>query len=91
MSHLSPTFSDTVTITVKTLGAGFNVTMNRTSPLTQGGESIQSWDGTRGYGYQKTPYSGSITAIGTNEIIATQVQNINTNGLLYTYTYNIQI
>ena len=91
INHLSPNFSGTVTITVKTIGAAFNVVMNRASPLTEGTENIQSFSGGIGYGYQSSPFSGSITAIGSNEILATQTQNINTNGLQNTYTYNIQI
>jgi hypothetical protein len=38
-----------------------------------------------------TPLTGTITPIATDELIKTQAQNINTNGNLNTYTYNIQI
>jgi len=38
-------FSDTVTVTVKTVGAGFNLLLNRSSNFTEGVENIPSWDG----------------------------------------------
>jgi hypothetical protein len=91
LSSLSNTFSDTITITVKTVGAGFDVTMNRTSDFTEWTENIINYDGTLGYGYQQTPYASNITTILTNQNIASQAQLINTNGNKNTYTYDIQI
>lgn len=91
LSPLSSTFSDTITITVRTVGAGFDVTMDRSSPLTEWIENIPSYDGTVWYGYQQTPYSWTISDIWISENIVTQSPLINTNGLKNTYTYDIQI
>ncbi len=91
LSPLSNTFSDTVTVTVRTVGAAFDLTMDRSSPLTQGIEEIPSFSGSLWYGYQQTPYDGTIQAINTSENIASETENINTNGLKNTYTYEIQI
>ena len=84
-------FSDSITITVKTIGAAFDVTMDRSSLFEYTPETIPSWDGSLGYGYDLSPYTSNISAIGTNQLIATQVQNINTNGNKNTYTYGIKI
>gem|GEM_PF-5529708 len=45
VNEITETFSDTVTVTVKTVGAGFDVYMNTTSLPLYGGESIPNWDG----------------------------------------------
>lgn len=91
LSSLSNTFSDTVTITVKTVWAAFDVTMDRSSAFTQWVEEIPSYNGTLWYGYQQTPYAWDISSILTNQNIATQAALINTNGNKNTYTYDIQI
>jgi len=91
LSSLTNTFSETVTLTVRTVGAGFDISMNRSTPFTDGTEEIPSYDGTTGYGYQQTPYDWNILTIGTSENIATQATNINTNWFKNTYTFDIQI
>lgn len=91
LSPLSNTFSDTVTLTVRTVWAWFDVTMNRSSILTQWLEEIPSYNGTVWYGFQQTPYTSNISPILTNQNIVTQAQLINTNWNKNTYTYNIQI
>jgi len=82
-------FSPSVTITVRTVGAAFDVTMNRSSSLSEGIENIPSYNGTIGYGYQQVPWT--ISEIWINENIATQTASIDTNGFKNTYTYDIEI
>ncbi|MDC0505968.1 hypothetical protein OAN96_00050 [Candidatus Gracilibacteria bacterium] len=94
LSSATNNFSPTVQVTVRTVGAGFNVTMDADNNLTYITELLQNYDGTNGFGYQAnqpTPYSGTITAIGTNEDIATQTAAINTNGDKNTYVFEIQL
>ncbi|MCH2188344.1 hypothetical protein MK079_00760, partial [Candidatus Gracilibacteria bacterium] len=91
IDHLSESFSDTVTVTVRTLGAGFDVTMNTTTLPSYSSESLSDWDGSDGFGYQASPFSGTITTIASNQNIASQASGINTNGQKNTYTYDIQL
>jgi hypothetical protein len=91
LSSLSNVFSNTVTITVKTVGAAFDVTMDRSSTFSEWWEEIPSYNGALWYGYQQTPYSSVISEIWISENIATQAILINTNGNKNTYTYDIQI
>lgn len=91
INYMSNTFSPSITLTVKTIGAWFSVAMNRSSNFTEGTENIPSWDWWTGYGYQKTPYSGTLQNIAINESLAVQAKNINTNWDKNTYTYDIQI
>ncbi len=86
------TFSDTVTLTVKTVWAWFDVTMDTPFPtLIYTTESLWAWDGSTWFGYDLAPYSSSITAIGADELVATQVKNINTDGDKNTYTYDLKL
>ena len=91
VDSFSNNFSDTVTITVRTVGAAFNVIMDRSSLLEYTPDIIPSWNGSQGYGYDTSPYTGDISAIWTNELIAIQGENINTNGSKNIYTYDIKI
>lgn len=89
--NFSESFSNTVTLTVKTVGAGFDVSMNMPVPsLNYSPNSIAPWNGTTGFWFALTPYT-SISAIWTNQLIATQVKNINTNGEKNTYTYDLKL
>lgn len=87
----SETFSPTVTVTVKTLWAGFDVTFDRSSDFTEGTENIIPWNTTSWYGYQQTPYTWTISSINTSQNIVTQAASLNTNGDKNTYTYEIQL
>ncbi len=58
------------------------------SPLESLGDTIDTWDGTDGWGHDD---SGTMTAIGTNTVIASAPENINTNGQKNTYTYTFDI
>ena len=90
-NFLSPSFSPEVTITVKTLWAGFNVLLNRNTDLSNWGESIGSWDGNTWYWYDSETYTNTISTIAVNQNIASEVKNINTSWELQTYTYTIKI
>lgn len=91
LDPMNDVFSPSVTLTVKTVGAWFDLIMNRSSNFTEGIENIPNWNGTTGYGYQKTPYNGLVDAIDTDELIVSQAQIANTNGDKNTYTYDLQI
>jgi len=87
----SETFSPTLTVTVRTVWAWFDVTFDRSSPFTHWTETIQSFSGSLWYGFQQTPYTGSVSPINTSQSIANEAPSINTNGDKNTYTYDIQI
>ncbi len=91
LNHITNTFSDTVTVTVKTVWAWFDVYMNSTSPLEYWIEKIELWDGTNWFGYDPSPYSSNISNINTNQNIWSQSTNINTNGDKNIYTFDIKI
>ncbi len=85
-------FSPWTVITVKTIWAPFKIIMNRNGDFTDGNTNIiQNWNGTKGYWYDLTPLTWTITPIASDELIKTQSKNINTNGDLNTYTYNLHI
>jgi hypothetical protein len=65
--------------------------MLRDIPLLYDTESIMSWDGSTGYGYDAQPYTGNISTINNPQVIASQIWNININGEKNTYTYTIKI
>ena len=90
VNHLTETYSETVTITVKTVGAGFNVILNRSSDLEHIPEIIPSWDGSEWYGYDLFPFGPAISTISTDEIISSQAASINADGNKNTYTYDIK-
>lgn len=79
-------------ITVKTVGAGFSLDMQRTQDLTLGTGSITVWNGTNGWGYElyNGAYSGTLAAHGTNQILGTVAKSINPNGEKNTYTYRVK-
>ncbi|QFR39336.1 hypothetical protein A9Q91_03825 [Candidatus Gracilibacteria bacterium 28_42_T64] len=84
--------TDEIIITVRTLGAGFDVQLSKDATFDNGGSSIIiDWDGLEGVGYDAFPYSGTNLNINLNPVIATQIQSLNTDGLQNTYTYNIKI
>ncbi len=91
LSSLTETFSDTVTITVQTVWAAFEVFISPSSPLSISWDQIPDWDGTNGFWYQNTPFSWNINTISNQEVVWSQNQNINTNGEKNTYTFEIQL
>ncbi len=80
-------------VTVRTVGAAFNLSMIGTSTLTRSAETINYWNGTLGWGYDQwtgSAYLGTIISTGTAGTLANQAVSINTNGLKNTYTYRIK-
>lgn len=91
LNNMSNNFSETLTITVKTLWAAFDVTMDRSSEFSQWIEDIPSITWGIWYGYQDTPFTNTIKEISPWEVLANEAASINTNGEKNTYTYDIQI
>ena len=92
INNTSASFSNTITLTVKTVGAWFNITMNTPlSSLIYTPENIGAWNGSVWFWYDLAPYSTNIAEIGTNEPVATQIKNINTNGNKNIYTYDLKL
>ncbi len=80
-------------VTVKTVGAAFDVSMLRTEDLTFGTGVIGVYSGSTGWGYDLwngSTYSNTLTAHDTSQIIATNPKNIDPNGQKNTYTYRIK-
>ena len=91
LGTISNTFSSTVQVTVRTVGAPFDITMNSDSTLNYITEAINSFDGSTGFWFQSTPFSGTITAIGTNQNIGTNPGWININGEKNEFIFEIQL
>jgi len=87
---VNETFSGDVPITIRTVGAGFDITMNNSTDLSYLTETIGWWNGTTGYWFDQDPFSGTISPTSTGTVIWSEVQNINTNGEKNTYIYNIR-
>jgi hypothetical protein len=80
-------------LTVKTVGAGFDLSMLRTTDLTYLTDVIPVYSGSTGWWYDKNiwaGYSGSIIPHGTTQNIVSVVKNINTNGQKNTFTYRLK-
>lgn len=84
-------FSDTVTITVKTIWAPFEVSMNPQNNLIYSSSNIIPWDWTIWFGYDTAPYINSLTQIWTDQNIAIQAWSINTDWEKNTYTYDFKV
>lgn len=82
--------SQEVTVTVRTIGAWFRVNMNQTWDMAYTTNTIEKFDGTEGFGYRPTPYTGVINAIN-NASLANQNKLLNTNGEKNTYVYRIKL
>ena len=91
LNDTTNTFSHIVTVTVKTVGAWFDVTMNTTSLPSYSWEFIQNWDWTSWYGYDQNPYSGSLSPMWVNQSVASEGASLNTNGVKNTYSYDIKL
>ena len=69
-------------VTVRTVGAAFNLSMIGTNTLTRSAETINYWNGTLGWGYDQwngSAYLGTIISTGTAGTLANQTASINTN------------
>ncbi|NUJ97685.1 hypothetical protein HGA92_02755 [Candidatus Gracilibacteria bacterium] len=84
---------DEITLTIQTVGAGFSLYLKNNTPPTNGtGNMIEDWDGTKGFGYDFAPYTGSVQKINnSNIVLVSQNKNLNTNGEKNTYTYKIKL
>jgi len=81
------TFSPEINITVKTVWAWFNVIMNKTQLMTNhNSDEIRDYDWVKWVWYDQEIYSGDVTAISTNTIIANQAAILNTDWNKNTYT-----
>ena len=80
-----------LTITVKTVGVPFTLTMSGTS-LIYNIENISHWTGTWWYGYEQYSggYSDALTSLGGWVTIGSQARSINTDGDKNIYIYRIQ-
>ena len=80
-------------VNIKTVGAGFDLSMIRTNDLTKITDVIPVYNGTNGWGYTQwngTLFPPTITAHGTTQTLANIAKNINTNGNKNTFTYRIK-
>lgn len=85
------TSSGDLTVTVKTLGAAFDVTLFPNADLTTAsGSTIPVWDNTTGFWYQEPPYPWSILSHSGWVVIWSEWASLNTNGEKNTYTYNLR-
>lgn len=81
-----------LTFEVDTIGAGYKIYLQKSQALLNPALSeITDYDGTQGFWYDKTPYSGWLDAIVGQELIYSGVQNINTNGAINTYTHTLKL
>ena len=85
--NTSTFWSGNLTVTVKTVGAGFTLKMTSNNTLATWPENINYWDGVKWWGYDTGWW---ILGNTTNTTVATQWWNINQNGLKNTYTYNLK-
>ncbi|MDA7494798.1 LamG domain-containing protein [Candidatus Gracilibacteria bacterium] len=87
----STSYSTPVEVQVRTVGAEFNVLFRKQTPLMYGTTELEDYDGSTGYGYDQSPYSGTLQVISTTEMLGNQSKNVNLNGEKNTYTYYIQL
>ena len=78
----------TMTITVKTIGAGFTIKMTSINTLVKGTDTINYWNGTTWWWYDSGGSTLGNPAFGIT--VATESNNINLNGLKNTYTYTLK-
>ena len=84
-------FSDEITITVKTVWAPFRILLNKNQNLEISWDSINDWDWSKGFWYDKETYSNTISKINDDEIITNQTWSLNTSWEKNTYEYKIKI
>lgn len=94
VANMAQTFgTGELLVTIRTVGAGFNLSMLRTQDLLYSTEVIPVYSGSTGWGYDLwngSAFSNALTAHGTSQTLATVVKNINTNGQKNTYTYRLK-
>lgn len=101
LSTLNQTFSPSVNVTVKTIGAGFNLSLGGSGTMSSGISELASWSGAqnKGLGFTSTAGGSGITNIAVlTPINPTAIENIafgtgnyiGGNGIQKTYTYTIR-
>jgi len=83
------TSDDTLTITVKTVGAAFDVTMLQQTDMSYDTDSILDWDGSQGFGYSESPFL-TTNSFWSGNIVLSQTRNLNPDGDKYTYNVDIK-
>ena len=83
-------FSPEINVTVKTIGAPFHLIMNLDQDLSYGITTIDSWNGSEGFGFDQEVFTNSISAIASPQIIWTGSLSPNNDGLLNEYIYRIK-
>lgn len=81
-----------ITVTIKTVWAWINLTLNQNTELSEiSWQSFPRWDWTQGFWYQVSPYTGDVIGIWSWwNLVLTQTQSINTDGLKNTYTFTLK-
>lgn len=81
-----------ITVTIKTVWAWIDLTLNQNTEFSEiSWQPFLRWDWNQWFWYQVAPYTGSVLNIWTWwNLILTQAQNINTNGLKNTYTFTFK-
>ncbi len=82
-------FANTITVTVKTVWAPFNLKLKRNQTLTDGSDTIPYYNWTLWFGYDKNNDSNLFDF--NNSVIGQEILNINTNWNLNIYTYTVKI
>lgn len=82
--------SGELTITVKTVWVWFDLILNKDTDLSEWTAIITDWNGINWFWYDKWPYTSTINLINTNEILASEVENINVNWNKNTYNYTVK-
>jgi uncharacterized delta-60 repeat protein len=93
-----PNGSDTfgtgeILLTVRTIGAGFNLSLLRNADMSYSGETITVYDGTHGWWYDKdigSGYASTLTAHGTTQTLVTTPKSIDANGFKNTFVYRVK-
>jgi hypothetical protein len=89
LANTQYTSSDTLTVTVKTVGAAFDVTMLKQTDMNNLWENIPDWNGVTWFWYEENPY-WVISSFWTWNIIASEPALINVDGDKNTYNYDIK-
>lgn len=83
------TSSWTLTVTVRTVWAAFDVFMTQQTDMTYSWEIISDWDGSQWFWYEEDPF-WTINAFWTGNIIWSEVRNLNPDGEKNTYSYDLK-
>lgn len=87
----SKSFSPELLVTVKTLWAGHNIFMNQSWSLNNSWVILNNWNGVSWFWYDKSPFSTNIGLIKINELIWSNLKNINVNWEKNTYIYKVKL